>query len=381
MPAKRQSRRSYGAVRKLPSGRFQASHIGPDGRRHPAPDTFDTKGDADAWLAAQRTDISRGEWERPRPVHKVPTFGAYVESWLATRALTARTRSEYAKLLTGHILPTFENIYLDNITPASVRTWHAGREKVTGPTRRAHAYGLLKAICATAVADDIIAANPCRIRAASKTSRARPIRPASLAELRVIVDAMPDRYRLAMLLAAWCGLRFGEVAELRRKDVDLDHDRLRVRRSVSYVAGSGDVIGPPKTEAGARDVAIPPHLLPEVRAHLLAHAKHGREGLLFYNSKGEHLRTSSAMHDAFHAARAKAGRPDLTFHDLRHTGATMAAATGATIKELMARIGHTTPTMAMRYQHASADRDRAIAQALSEFHDANVVQLRPANAR
>ena len=75
--------------------------------------------------------------------------------------------------------------------------------------------------------------------------------------------------------------------------------------------------------------------------------------------------------------RVTAGRPDLHFHDLRHTGATLAAAAGATIAELMARIGHSTPAMAMRYQHAGADRDKAIAAALSEIHEADVVRLRP----
>jgi integrase len=379
MPApKRQPRRTYGAVRRLPSGRFQASYSAPNGRRYPAPATFDTKGDADEWLAAQRTDIARNEWKRPEPPKRAAaTFAGYAEDWLATRELTGRTRAEYRKLLDSHLVPTFGTDLLEEVTPAGVRAWHAALAKRTGPTRRAHAYGLLKAIMATAVADDLIPSNPCRIRGASKASRAREIRPATLPELRTIADAMPERWRCAVLLAAWCGLRFGEVAELRRKDVDLEGGRLRVRRAVTYVQGAGDVVGSPKTDAGVRDVAIPPHLLPDLKAHLLAHCQPGRDGLLFYSAAGTHLRTGSAMHDAFHVARDAAGRPDLTFHDLRHTGATMAAATGATVAELMARIGHTTPQMAMRYQHATEERDQAIAQALSEFHEADVVQLRP----
>ena len=107
MPTARQPRRSYGAVRRLPSGRWQSSYMGPDGRRHLAPATFDTKGDADAWLAAQRTDISRGDWQRPTPARQVPALAAYAASWLGTRELTGRTRTEYGKLLGGHILPTF----------------------------------------------------------------------------------------------------------------------------------------------------------------------------------------------------------------------------------------------------------------------------------
>ncbi len=230
---------------------------------------------------------------------------------------------------------------------------------------------------ATAVADDLIEANPCRIRAGSKTSRARPIRPATLPELRTIADAMPERFRLAVHLAAWCALRFGEVAELRRKDIDLAGAKIRVRRGVTWVKGVGDIVGAPKSDAGVRDVAIPPHLVSEVRSHLLTHAQPGRDGLLFYSATGGHLRSNSNMHKAFHEARKVARRPDLTFHDLRHTGATLAAAAGATVAELMARIGHATPQMAMRYQHASAERDQAIAHALSDFHEADVVELRP----
>lgn len=374
------ARRSYGAVRKLPSGRFQASHIGPDGRRYKAPATFDTKGDADAWLAAQRTDIARGDWERPAPATKsVDDFATYSATWLEARSLTPRTRKEYRKILDGHILPTFGPELLDDITPVMVRAWLATLStgpKSTGPTRRAHAYSLLKTILGTAVTDDLIPANPCRIRGAGKSPRrARTIRPATIDELEAITQAMPEQYQLAVLLAAWCALRFGEVAELRRKDIDLDHGRVRVRRAVTYIGEGVDVVGVPKA-ASFRDVAIPPHLVPIVRAHLMTHTLLGPGALLFPSASGRHLRSGSAMHDAFHAARARVGRPDLTFHGLRHTGAVLAAATGATLAELMARLGHSTPEAAMRYQHAAADRDKAIATALSKLHeDADVVKL------
>ena len=94
--------------------------------------------------------------------------------------------------------------------------------------------------------------------------------------------------------------------------------------------------------------------------------------------QGGHLAPTS-LQAFWHPARAKAGRTDLRFHDLRHTGATLAAATGATLADLMARLGHSTPSEALRYQHSVADRDRAIAEALSGFADASVVALRRAN--
>ena len=255
-----------------------------------------------------------------------------------------------------------------------VRSWYATLDPAA-PVMRAHTIPLLRGILKTAEADDLIAVNPARIRRAGSAKRTVRIKPASLVELEVIAAAMPPRLRLLVLLASWCGLRYGELAELRRGDIDLERGVLRVRRGVVRVAG-GYVAGEPKSAAGIRDVAIPPHLLPAVTGHLAEHAEPFQDALLFPGQQGGYLSPAS-LYDHFYPAREAAGRPDLRFHDLRHTGATLAAATGATMAELMRRLGHSTPTAAMRYQHAADDRDQAIANALSEFAGAKVVALRP----
>jgi integrase len=176
---------------------------------------------------------------------------------------------------------------------------------------------------------------------------------------------MPERLRLAVLIAAWCGLRQGEIVELRRADVDLTRGVIRVRRAVARVSGEPPVVGSPKSGAGVRDVAIPPHLLPEVERHLHAFVPPAKQSLLFVGrDSGEQL-ASSTLYRWFYPARDAAGRPDLRWHDLRHTGATLAAATGATLAELMNRLGHSTVGAAMRYQHAAHDRDTEIARRLS----------------
>jgi integrase len=367
-------RRSFGKIRKLPSKRFQASYVGPDGRRHTAPSTFDTWGDADTWLASAQTDISRDEWHRPTPTHRVDTFAAYSAAWLNTRQLTPRTRAEYRKILDGHLLPVFGGQYLDDITPVMVRDWHANL--ATGPTRRAHAYALLRAILNTAVADDAIASNPCRVRGAGQAKRASRTRVPTDAELAVIVDAMPDQYRAAVLLATWCALRFGEIAELRRTDMHLDADPpvVHVHRAVTHVNGA-DIVGAPKSQAGVREVTVPPHIVPALREHLTRHTQPGQAGLLFPATTGGHMRSNSQLHKAFHDARAAARRPDVRFHDLRHAGLTKAAQAGATPAELMQRAGHSTPNMALRYQHATSDRAAHIAVELSRQATSNVVPL------
>lgn len=356
------SRSTFGTIRKLPSGRFQARYVGPDLERRTAPRTFGARADAQAWLSLRHAEVVRGEWSPSGAARAVP-FGVYAATWLADRDLKPRTRDHYGQLLAGRLLPTFGNTPLRLITPTMVRTWYATTGAGT-PTLRAHAYSLLRTIMTTAVGDELVQANPCRVRGAGSVKRARTIKPASLQELELLVAAMPARYQPMTLLAAWCGLRFGELVELRRRDVDLASGVLRIRRGAVRVSGQV-IVGTPKSTAGVRDVAVPPHLLPGMRAHLVSQTS-GQDSLLFPGRDGATL-SPSGLYWHFHKARDAAGRPDLRWHDLRHTGAVLAASTGATLAELMARLGHSTPSAAMHYQHAAQDRDQVIAAALSRL--------------
>lgn len=169
-----------------------------------------------------------------RKAKAVPLLASYAACWLDDRTLKP-TRSHYRKLLDAHVLPTLGGHTLNTITPTLVRTWHA---KLTiGPTAKAHAYSLLKTVMHTAVAEDIIPANPCRGRAAGQSKRAVKIKPATLDELTALVAATPERYRAMLLLAAWCGLRFGELAALTRADLDRSNGIVPVRRAVVRVDG------------------------------------------------------------------------------------------------------------------------------------------------
>ncbi len=168
-------------------------------------------------------------------------------------------------------------------------------------------------------------------------------------------------------LASWCAMRFGELVELRRADVDLSDEVIRIRRAAVRANGAYSITTP-KSDAGIRDVAIPPHVIPMIEAHLTNHTGTGRDALLFAADNGGHLQPST-LYRHWYRARDKAGRPDLRFHDLRHSGAVLAAATGASLAELIARLGHSTPAAAMRYQHAAQGRDREIAALLSKLAD------------
>ncbi|WP_256841468.1 tyrosine-type recombinase/integrase [Ornithinimicrobium cryptoxanthini] len=285
---------------------------------------------------------------------------------MTQRDLKPRTRGLYARLLERFLLPEFEDMALRDITPAVVRVWHAGLDRHR-PTQRAHAYGLLRSILATAVADEILAANPCKIRGGGTTTRARRVEPPTLDQLATLVTHMPDRYQALVHLGAWCGLRFGEMAELRRADLDLTTGVVHIRRGVVRVDGQVSV-GTPKSAAGIRDVAIPPHLIPVLGDHLAMHVAPGPDALAFPSVTDPDIQIHpNTLYRHWYKAREAAGRPDLRIHDLRHTGAVLAARTGATLAELMARIGHSTPQAALRYQHAAQGRDAHIAAQLSQL--------------
>ncbi len=387
-----ETKRAFGRLRRLPSGRWQAAYTGPDGRVHKAPQTFGAKLDAEAWMTDRRREIDREQWSpRVAAPRRSVTFAEFAAVWLArtepdARPLKPKTVEHYAMLLDRHVLPTFGALPLSAITPGDVHAWHdparwsrvmpkrAGRPKAPTPTLtlRAHAYGVLRTVLASAVVKGHIVGNPCTIPGAGTAKRVHKVRPASLPEVEALTAAMPERLRVLVLLSAWCGLRFGESTELRRHDVDLAEELLHVRRGVVRVAGEY-VVGTPKSEAGVRDVSVPPHLLPMLTDHLARFVAPGRDALLFpaANDVGAHLAPAS-LYRAFYPARDAAGRPDLRWHDLRHTGAVLAASTGATLAELMARLGHSTPQAALRYQHAAAGRDRQIAAALSAL-----VEVRP----
>jgi integrase len=370
--AGRENRRTgtFGSVDKLATG-YRARYFGPDGRRYKAPTLFLTKREARSWLSLRQSEIIRKAWEPPEAAEQKPaktTFAEYAEQWLAERDLKDRTREHYRKLLDQRLLKApFASLPLASITSDDVRTWHAKMGTKT-PTMRAHCYGLLRTIMATAASDGKIAVNPCVIRGAGSARRVHKIRPATLDELEIITSEMPPQLQPTILLASWLALRFGEIAELRRMDCDLGDEVIRVRRAVVRVQGGAFRVTTPKSDAGVRDVAIPPHLLPALEDHLSKHVGKERDSLLFPAKHGGHLAPAS-LNRWFYKARAKAKRPDLRFHDLRHSGAVLAASTGATLAELMQRLGHSTPAAAMRYQHAAQGRDREIAAMLSKLAD------------
>ena len=389
MAAAPRSRRGWGTVRKLASGNYQASYAW-DGERHNAPKAFADRETGIIWLRDERRLIDEGRWTPPaerleaerqaelRQLAEQIHFSDYAEQWLETRTnkngqpLKTRSKADYRRLLKAKINPAFGDMELKNISKAGVQAWYMRYSKT--PTEQASAYALFRTILNSAVEDELIPVNPCRVKGAGKAPVKHKVQLSTVEEMSTILAIMPERYRLSVQIALWCTLRIGEILELRRSDIRIKHTKapdgadvavgtIRVRRTVQHIEGEV-VIDTPKTEKGAREVHIPPALIPEFEAHLNNHAQWGNDGLLFPSGRGGSLHHRT-FGNWWNKARDAAGRPDLRFHDLRHTGATMLAQEGATIAELMDRLGHTTPKAALVYQHAAADRDQLMAERLS----------------
>jgi integrase len=329
------------------------------------PRTFPSKADAIRYLAQVEADLLRGSWADPK-LGRV-TFGEWVERWRPTTAnLRPGTLVLYDYLLRRFLLPAFGAVPLGRLDPMTVRAWLAGlhRDGQVTPTTIAKAYRLLRRILNIAVEAGYLPRNPCTVKGAG-TEPAAEMRHASIPQLHQLADAVPARYRALILIAGYGGLRWAELVGLRRRHVDLVGARVRVVEQAVEVAGK-IIVSPPKTDAGRRVVTLPRVAVEALAEHLEQDAEPGPDGLVFTTPRGAYLR-SPFNRFVWRPAVARVGLEGLRVHDLRHTAATLAAAAGATTKELMERMGHTSPAVALRYQHVMADRQTVLASALDDL--------------
>jgi integrase len=352
-------RRHFGNIRRFTSGRYQASYCH-GGRRHVAPQTFDTKSEANAFLDATSASLHRGDWIDPE-FGRI-SFGDYASLWLAQRTdIRARTKEYYGWLITNRLRPAFGDKELAKITPVMVRSWYAELATKTPGVARS-CYRVLKAIFNTAISDDLILKNPCRVKGGG-TDRVIERRMPDVNQVTALTNAMPEQYRAAVIVAAWGTLRRGEVLGLERRDVDLVGGTIRVERALhEFHDGSLD-LGPTKN-GDPRKVFMPSSVMPVLEDHLNRFVGPKSDAPLFIGATGERLRPSNFW-VIWQASRKKVGLEWVRFHDLRHFAATMFATTGASTKELMSRGGWKSVTMVVRYEHASEERDALLAQALN----------------
>lgn len=233
---------------------------------------------------------------------------------------------------------------------------NAGRSAVT------NAYRLLRAVLNVAVADGILDRNPCQIKGAGE-SRSAERGTATPAEVAALAAHMPRRLSAAVIVAAWSGLRAGELFALARRHIDLEQRTVTVERAIHDVKGRAPIFGNTKTAKSRRTVSLPSFVMDALRDHLAEFTSSDPDALVFTLDDGAPVSTTRRT-ALFGRARAAVGRDDLTWHDLRHTGATLAYRAGASVPEVQRRLGHTTMRAAQTYAHAADDSDRVLADRL-----------------
>jgi len=359
-------RRRSGTVRKLSSGRWQARFLEPSGERVTAPNTFATKTEAQRWLAAVETDVGRGDWHDPR-AGDVP-YADWAARWLTVKEpnLAPSTADLYRYLLHRHVVPHFGDVPVGRITSVDVQDWLATlHHSDLSPDTVAKAYRVLRGTLDAAVDAGLIKESPASFKGAG-TARHPEMRIATPEQVVALARAAGARWEALVLTAAYSGLRWGELAGLRRSDIGTTDGIIRVTRKLGEVNGTL-AFGPPKSRAGHRTVGIPTFVVEALTRHLDQYAEKGPDGLVFPAVEGGPLRRSNFRRRVWVPATEAAGVPGLRFHDLRHTAATLAASSGTSLKALMTRIGHNSPAAALRYQHVIDGQDADIVKYLERF--------------
>ena len=418
--ANKDGHRRFGNMRRCRPAGIRSATQARTGGYAPVPETYERKADADKALLMIEAQIAAGEWTDPER-GKVK-LADYAATWITERPkLRPRTVDQYRWLLKKHIAPHLGGVPLGKLSTPMIRQWRATLlGNGVSVSVAAKAYRLLRAVLMTATEDDkILTRNPCRIRGAGdEDAPERPVLtvaqvfalaervgrrpagnirklPAGGYRLRFrrhgVMRTSPEvfgtepkpngrygrwpttagptatdrRYLALVLLATFASLRWGEVTALRRCDIDLGAGTVRVRAALVERSTGEILLGPPKSRAGRRVVGIPKVIIPVLREHLTIYVKDEPGGLAFPGAQGGPLRRGNFNKmSAWPYAVRSIGAEGLHFHDLRHTGNTFAAASGARLRDLMARMGHDSERAAMIYQHEARGADQAITSAI-----------------
>jgi integrase len=329
--------------------RYEVRLRGPDGQERSR--TFRTRKAAETYQRELLAQRDRAGWVDPRAGRI--TLAEWVSEWSATLVnLRPSSQRIYLDNLRLHVLPELGPVQLNKLDKAMLRTWLARLS--AGPLKAAtvhQVYRALRRTLASAVENDVIVRNPLE---GIKPPRVEPqeMRFLTPVEVATLTDTIDERYRAFVMVGAYCGLRLGEMAGLRRRRVDLLHRRIQVVEQLGRNADGQWALQPLKTRASRRSVALPAAVVDALDAHLQHWAGRGHDGFVFTAPDGGHFDPDNFRSRIWTPAVAAAGVEPLRIHDLRHTTASLAIAAGADVKTLQTMLGHASAVMTLdRYGH------------------------------
>lgn len=242
-------------------------------------------------------------------------FGHFALEWKARQVHRPTTSALVDWLIAKHMLPFFGDRDLRELRPGDVQTWIRHRSERLSSSTMEVLYQFFAAICAAAVADGLIARNPCAGIKAPRAERPPIVAPTPV-HVRAVIDAMEDRYRAVVVLAAGTGLRSGECLGLGVDRIDFDEGIVTVDRQLVLPSNGPPRLGPPKTRASYRRVPLPDTVADALRTHVATYPL-GPDDLVFTSARGRPVRRNR-LNEGFRATVAAAGVPRrIRFHDLR----------------------------------------------------------------
>lgn len=340
-------------VRRLPSGKWQATVRLHDGKRrtHTAP----LKGEVVAWAVEQEARIRRdGQYD---PGASRIVYDEWRAKWWAARVVEPHTRKKDAGVLANHVDGHFTGKRVSSIGRMDVQGWVRGLEAAgVGPQMIRRAYNLFSSMMGAAVLEGIMPATPCRKIALPKTP---PKTPAwfTVEQATAIVRALPERHGVAAALMMWTGLRWGEMAGLRVRDVDWSRARVTV---VGARTQEGEWKEYPKSSKSRREVPVPDRVL-----DLLAPLADGRDpdDPLFVTVKGSRPWSAANWRAVWREALAAAKVPYLSPHTCRHTAASWLVQAGVSLYDVQRLLGHESFATTQRYAHLAPDAHGSVTAA------------------
>ncbi len=302
----------------------------------------------------------------------------YMAQWLRSHVevdLRPTTADSYSRLARLHILPHLGSCTLVDLTPQRLQNWVADLSRTQSANAKplsvrsvTYTMAILRAALSDAVRLGLLDRNPFeRVRA----PRPHPHLVESFTLEQVWrLDAVDHRLSALFTFLWQTGLRIGEALALHWVDVDLSRSSLRVRRSTAEVSGKL-IVGPPKTAAGMREIALAPQTVTLLLEHRIALRAEGlgSSDLVFPSRVGTMLSRRNVTR-AWASVRRSVGLPALGLHALRHTNASLQLQAGVGIREIAAHLGHVSPALTARvYAHVLEDTKRQAARRLGTLLD------------
>lgn len=358
--------------------------------------TFNTKREAEGWLDDLKHSARTGLYIDPGQAQR--TFADVAQEWRTTWTdLEPKTKAGYDSILKGHVLPRFGKARVGAITSDAVQRFINELAADRAPNTVRRIYSVVRGVLALAVERRYLAAKPADpVRLPKKASTKQERIYLTAAEVHALATATAAHWRVAVYVAAYIGLRAGELWALRRRDIDLLRGELHVRRALKDINTTstaltpdekGLILGPTKTPA-ERKVSIPAPIRPLLQEHLAQHLPggDGPDGLVFTTPNGYPVRHGLFYRRVFRPAVEAALPPHkhrLRWHDLRHTCAALSLSVSPNLQAVQARLGHDDIRTTINvYGHLLPSVDEALSDGLGRvFEEAQAAQSNVAPLR